>query len=306
MTFRWKLCSRRAAALAVAITVLTPLVSAASGLCPFVFDDVEDVIGGKSAGIQNVGDKAITLYWAMVLCDSLGEPLLFCVDSLGTVVPADGGCPETCLETEVPRPLPVDEYDVPDFGGYRVWSREAWRLDEFELAREYVLGEDDTLAAGYWSFEPFYIDSIKTHVMTPVQNAFPYEFSVTAFKASVSESVNYDCLEANRTGILYPVGGVTDDLMYVQVIPNPYRASADWERGGQRRVTFVGLPGEAIIRIYTAAADHVRTLTHEDPDSDQEFWDLKTEDGDEVAPGVYIWAVEAGTQTAQGRLLVIK
>lgn len=299
MTFRWELRSRSAAALAAAIAILTPLVSVASVFCPMVFDDEDDVIAGKSTGISVLGDKSITLHWAMVLCDSLGEPLLFSVDSLGNVIaPCD-----TCLN----RPLPIDERDVPDFGGYRVWSREAWRLDEFDLAREYVFGEDDSLAAGYWSFEPFYEDSLKIYTARSVQNAFPYEFSVTAFRASAPESVNYDCLEANRTGIVHPLGGVKDDLVHVQVIPNPYRASADWEYGGQRRVTFVGLPGKATILIYTVAADLVRTLTHENPESDQEFWDLKTSNGDEVAPGVYIWVVQTeDVGTTQGRLMVIK
>jgi hypothetical protein len=314
MTLRWALRSSRVAALAVAIAVLTPLVCTASGICPMVFDDENDVIGGKSKGISVLGDKTVTLYWAMVLCDSLGEPLLYCVDTLGTVVPAGENCPESCLETETPRPLPIDERDIPGFGGYRVWSREVWRLDEFDMAREYIYGEDDTLAAGYWSFQPFYVDSIKAYTAS-VQNAFPYEFSVTAFMSGVAESVNYDCLEANRTGILYPLEGVKSNLSNVQVIPNPYRASADWEYGGQRRVTFIGLPSTATIRIYTVAADLVRTLEHADPESDQEFWDLRTKNGDEVAPGVYIWAVEADvpgdssetvTLTAQGRLLVIK
>ena len=309
MTLRWELRSRCATALAVVLVVLVPPVSIASGLCPMMFFDEDDVIGEHAVhDFAVVGDKSITLYWAMVHCDSLGDPLLFCVDTLGVVVPADANC--------VGKPLPIDERDAPDFGGYRVWSREAWRLDEFDLAREYVFGEDDTLASGYWSFEPFYEDSIKAYTAAPVQNAFPYEFSVTAFKMSVPESVNYDCLEANRTGIIYPLGGIENDLVYVQVIPNPYRESADWEHGGQRRVTFVGLPaGRTIIRIYTTAADLVRTLIHESPDSDQEFWDLKTHNGDEVAPGVYIWAVEADeipgvltgeSVTAQGRLLVIK
>lgn len=302
MTLRWVLRSRQVAAIAVAVAVLTPLVSVASGLCPMVFDDPEEVIGGKSAGISVVGDKQITLYWAMVLADSLGEPLLFCVDSLGTVIPAGEDCPAD----QTPRPLPIDERDIPNFGGYRIWAREVWRLDEFELAREYVFGEDDTLAAGYWSFEPFYVDSLKTYVAS-VQNAFPYEFSVTAFTEGAPDSVNYECLEANRTGILYPLGGVMGGLDGVQVIPNPYRSSADWEYGGQRRVAFVGLPSKATIRIYTVAADLVRVLDHENPDSDQESWDLRTDGGEEVAPGVYIWQVEADDgQTAQGRMMIIK
>ncbi|MFH1502327.1 MAG: hypothetical protein ABIG03_04705 [Candidatus Eisenbacteria bacterium] len=208
---------------------------------------------------------------------------------------------------EVAWTMGVDERDIPDFGGYRVWVREVWRLETFDLAREYVWGEDDTNAAGYWSLRPFYVDSVRVFVARSVQNAFPYEFSVTAFKASNPDSVNFDCLEENRSGVIYPREGIPTSLSGIQVIPNPYRASADWEYGGNRRVTFVQLPEACTIRIYTVAADLVRTLRHESLDSDQEFWDLKNSDGEEVAPGVYIWALEAdGIGSAEGKMLIVK
>jgi hypothetical protein len=226
---------------------------------------------------------------------------------------AEGLCPRVKHVTpgdkrlEVGWTMGVDERDIEDFGGYRVWIREVWRGDTFDLAREYIWGEDDTSAAGYWSLEPFYEDSIRVFAARSVQNAFPYEFSVTTFKASNPESVNYDCIQDNRSGVVYPREGVKTKLAAIQVIPNPYRSSADWEYAGERRVAFVRLPSAATIRIYTAAAEHVRTLRHENPDSDQEFWDLKNEDGEEVAPGVYIWGVDAdGIGTAQGKMLILK
>ena len=287
-----------------------------------MFYDEDDVIGGKSSGVSVIGDKVITLNWAMVHRDSLGEPLLFCVfvDTTGivTVVPAvDGDCPANC-PPQTPRPRPMAEEDLVEhgFAGYRVWVREVWRLDKFELARQFDWGQDSVSAAGYWSFDKHYNDSIRTYAVEPVQNAFPYEFSVTAIMSEETEDtardtveVDYElmCLEGNKTGIVYPLGGVQDNLASIQAIPNPYRAGADWEyTDDPQRITFIGLPGKATIRIYTAAADHVRTLIHENPESDQEFWNLRNEDGDEVAPGVYIWAVESGTTTAQGRLLIIK
>jgi hypothetical protein len=220
--------------------------------------------------------------------------------------------------TDVGWTMGIDERDVEDFGGYRVWIREVWRLETFDLAREFVWGEDDSTASGYWSLEPFYVDSIRVFRTRSVQNAFPYEYSVTAFKTSNPDSINFDCIERNRSGIVYPREGVPSYLEGIQVIPNPYRASADWEYGGQRRVTFVQLPEACTIRIYTVAADLVRTLHHEDPDSDQAFWDLRNSEGEEVAPGVYIWSVEhiepkefiiAGFQslgTAEGKMLIIK
>lgn len=211
-----------------------------------------------------------------------------------------------------------NENDIDDFGGYMVWMREAWKGGEFSLVREYVLGEDDPNAAGYWFFPEWYqeelvyvdgvaIEGVRRDSGDIFQNAFPYELSVTAFPESDPQSVNDVCRDNNRTGVLYPRVGTRSDLEGIQCIPNPYRARADWEYGGQRRVTFVGLPAYATIRIYTTAATHVRTLRHEDAESDLEFWDLRNEDDDEVAPGVYLWSVEAdGIGTKAGKIMIIK
>ncbi|MBD3366900.1 MAG: hypothetical protein GF405_01845 [Candidatus Eisenbacteria bacterium] len=199
------------------------------------------------------------------------------------------------------------EAEIEDFGGYRVWFREVWESDEFSLLSEYEFGEEDPDAASYWPFDPYYEQPVRSDSAAIFQNAFPYELSVTAFTASNPDSNDAECLEANRTGIIYPRVGVQDGLEEIECIPNPYRSSADWEYGGQRRVTFVGLPSRATIMIYTVALDHVRTLEHDDPGSDQEFWDLKSKDGDEVAPGVYLWHVEAeGLGTTDGRVMIIK
>lgn len=203
----------------------------------------------------------------------------------------------------------IDERDIPDFGGYRVWIRDAWRVDEFELMREYRWGVTDTAAAGYWDFVPFYEDSIRVFTTTSLQNAFPYEFSVTMFRASHPEpdDIELACLADNASGIVYPREGVTTNLEKIQVIPNPYRSSADWEYGGQRRVAFVGLSSDATIRVYTTAGVLVRTLRHEDAESDLESWDLKNDDGEEVAPGLYVWDVDAGELgSASGKVMIMK
>jgi hypothetical protein len=223
---------------------------------------------------------------------------------------ADGLCPTVTLvnmgdkSVQIGWTLGENEGEIPDFGGYRVWVREVWAEAEFSLAREYRWGEEDTT---YWPFEPYYIDSTRVYTNLRLQNAFPYEFSVSAFRASNPDSVDVACRTANNTGVVYPRQGVTGTLATIQVIPNPYRGSAAWENGTDRRVAFVGLPGKATIRIYTVAADLVKTLYHDDPNDDEQFWDLKNSDGQEVAPGVYLWAVDAGELgTAQGKMLIIK
>lgn len=205
----------------------------------------------------------------------------------------------------------IGEHEIDDFGGYRVWMREVWKnpdpsAESFSLLREYVLGEDDPAAAGYWPFGPYYEQPTRADSAAIFQNSFPYEFAVTAFSASDPHAVNHACIESTRTGVLYPRVGTRGDLKAVRCIPNPYRGAADWEYGGQRRVTFIGLPERATIRIYTVSADHVRTLDHADAASDLEFWDLRNSDGEDVAPGVYMYQVESQGETIEGKVMIIK
>jgi hypothetical protein len=229
---------------------------------------------------------------------------------------------------------PYDPQNCPecDFGGYRLWMRQVWKGDEFSLLRQYDRDKDeleDAQAVTYWHFGNWHLEALVCTLVVPdstgedscaawvsgvrrdsaaiFSNAFPYQFSVTAFSASDPQAVNYECREANLTEIIYPRVGTRGNLLSVRCTPNPYRAAADWEYGGQRRVTFIGLPEKATIRIYTVAADLVRTLEHFDAESDLEFWDLKNDAGEEVAPGVYMFQVESeGLGSMASKVMIIK
>ena len=76
----------------------------------------------------------------------------------------------------------------------------------------------------------------------------------------------------------------------------------------QRRVDFVNLPPQCKISIFTASGKLVRTLEHDTAeDFGRESWDLRTDDGPEVAFGVYFFVVEAeGIGITRGKFAVIK
>jgi len=102
----------------------------------------------------------------------------------------------------------IDERDIDDvygveFGGYRVWVKEVWNSEEFYLEREYVWGEEDTEAAGYWDLEPFYEDSIRVYTDRHAQNAFPYMLSVTGHlrRASARSTIHVLSTTANLQGL---------------------------------------------------------------------------------------------------------
>ena len=98
------------------------------------------------------------------------------------------------------------------------------------------------------------------------------------------------------------------------VVPNPYIGAASFEPSrfavsgrGERRVEFRNLPQGCKIRIYTVRGDLVRTLRHDGSLDGYVAWDLRTKDNLDVAPGLYIYHVDApGTGEYTGKLAVIK
>lgn len=98
------------------------------------------------------------------------------------------------------------------------------------------------------------------------------------------------------------------------VVPNPYVAASSFEPErfatggrGDRRLEFRAIPADATIRIFTVRGSLVRTLRHDGTTAGIVPWDLRTEDNLEIAPGLYIFHVDAGdTGTFVGRFAVIK
>lgn len=98
------------------------------------------------------------------------------------------------------------------------------------------------------------------------------------------------------------------------VVPNPYVGAASFEPGlfatsgrGDRRMEFRGLPQNCTIRIYTVRGELVRTLTHDGSIEGYVAWDLRTKDNLDVAPGLYVFHVDAGQiGTHIGKFAIIK
>jgi hypothetical protein len=106
-----------------------------------------------------------------------------------------------------------------------------------------------------------------------------------------------------------PTGGPTANLERVGVVPNPFRARETWERPGANELHFINLPENATILIYTASGDLVTRLEHRDSIRDFERWDLKNEQGRDVASGIYMFRIESHSPqkfSYQDRFVVIR
>ena len=92
-----------------------------------------------------------------------------------------------------------------------------------------------------------------------------------------------------------------DELEKISVVPNPYVATNRWEKRtinltgrGERRIDFINLPATCTIRIYTITGALVKTLYKDSSPADGSIsWNLVSEDGMDIAYGLYIYHVEA-------------
>ena len=101
----------------------------------------------------------------------------------------------------------------------------------------------------------------------------------------------------------------------ITVVPNPYISSESWERRtlfttgrGDRKILFTHLPAQCTVRIFTVAGYLVKTLVKDSNASDGSLpWDLVTDDGMDLAYGLYVYHVNApGIGEHIGKFAVIK
>lgn len=137
-------------------------------------------------------------------------------------------------------------------------------------------------------------DIFKIVTKKPYRSGEYFEFMTTSQK--------FDKTKANK------------DLDKISVVPNPYVGAASWEAfstevgRGERRISFINLPNLCSIRIYTINGKLVDVIKHDSSvDNGQEFWNLTSNDGMDIAFGVYIYHVDApGVGEKIGRFAIIK
>jgi hypothetical protein len=106
-----------------------------------------------------------------------------------------------------------------------------------------------------------------------------------------------------------------EEMSDIKVVPNPYIAGALWESRtifgagrGERKIDFIHLPPKCLIRIFTISGVLVKSIEHDSSVLDgSESWDLISDDGMEIAYGVYVYHVEAEeVGTKIGKFAVVK
>ena len=164
-----------------------------------------------------------------------------------------------------------------------------------------------------------------------------YYVAATAFDRGIpSHDLNF--LETGRDAdanmqVFFPGASAKEDMENIYVVPNPYigRSKFDGRRQNDnngdksRRLWFVNIPRECVIRIYTLAGDLVKEIKHNGAYSADiitvskaasagiaaegiQDWDLLSRHRQIIAPGVYLYSVEniANGKMKVGKFVIIK
>ncbi|UCE20192.1 MAG: hypothetical protein JSV84_07615 [Gemmatimonadota bacterium] len=202
----------------------------------------------------------------------------------------------------------VDPRLVRDEGFYEI----AFKDDDFQVlsysVRDLTLSPADTLIPDCRSVGP------------GEEGPLFHGMRIFVFNDTTSEGVPFgtgDLFQFRTKGARIDQTQAKHDMDKIAVVPNPYVAAASWESytlaslnlgRGERKVYFIHLPSRATIRIYSISGHLVDTIEHEGTmDDGSEPWDLVSQDGMDIAYGVYIYHVDApGIGQKIGKFAVIK
>ena len=85
----------------------------------------------------------------------------------------------------------------------------------------------------------------------------------------------------------------TSDMSNIQVVPNPYIVDSEFEEFIYKNVVrFEAIPGNCILKIFTITGEMVNEKHHLSLTDGNIEWDLRNQNNQLVAPGIYIYTVE--------------
>jgi hypothetical protein len=187
-----------------------------------------------------------------------------------------------------------------DFAGYRIYRTEGNYTNVYSLLAEIN-------------------DDISSYTDWDVERGKRYYYTVTAFDDGTQNTTGIhpgQALESspfstrNFREAAVPFLGASKNLDSVYVVPNPFHIQG-LAYGGfveytytkvpriEEKISFVGLPAKATIRIFTMHGDLIATIPHPNPHSPgsvlgsaDEAWFQITDQWQNIKSGVYIYHVE--------------
>ena len=151
----------------------------------------------------------------------------------------------------------------------------------------YDMGVEPTYVTNYIPIEDGQFETvIDTNFSNPNEWANPEGY------ASIENSKGTTVLDRNFAQA-YPGIQPQENLDHVKVVPNPYIARSQFKESEfQRQIRFTNLPIKCKIKIFTLSGELVFELDHDDEFSGNEWWDMRTINNQEIAPGLYLYHIQ--------------
>jgi hypothetical protein len=220
------------------------------------------------------------------------------------------------------------EANLEAFEGYRVWRSDLPKVDtDFTLLGEIALcGDTKTFQLQDPDLNPLEFDQLDIQLFydpatrvfrvvdRDVHDDFPYRYAVSTYDIGFLGGDGLGAVFESplvTTDKIYPAPQVRDASRTVYTVPNPYKRSAAFQES-TAKIVFANLPATCTIRIFTVAADHVATIEHgpnqplsTSPTSTS--WDLVSDGGEDIVPGIYIYYVESPDGFRQtGKMIIAR
>jgi hypothetical protein len=129
---------------------------------------------------------------------------------------------------------------------------------------------------------------------------------------TINRSANTVTADIHHFSVFAVMGGPSFNAGDTHAFPVPWRPSGGTAGSGAGQsgtlsggITFNNLPSLCTIHIYTLSGSRVKEIDHTSG-TPQEVWDVRSDSGEEVATGTYLWVVDANGTKKSGKLAVIR
>jgi len=155
------------------------------------------------------------------------------------------------------------------------------------------MGVEPPRSTRYVESDIGYVAVVDTNYSNPDNWADPDGY------ASIENSKGTTELDPNFLKV-YPGVIAQENLDKVTVVPNPYIVHSPFnETEFLKQIRFTNLPEKCQIKIFTVTGEYINTINHENENSGNAIWDLRTINNQEIAPGLYIYYVEQMDNTGK-------
>ena len=207
--------------------------------------------------------------------------------------------------------LEIDKLAYAEYYGLNIFNLEVFDVDQVYEIGDMVYDEGwmwEAMSDILLDYEPGdWIDDGDGDNINPWKIMYPWEDGFEILVEPYGWFADGDAWTVNLANLEEVDNKPQDDLDDISVVPNPYIAFSDFDQTeGDDQLRFTRLPLKCTIAIYTINGELVKRIYHEATFDGNEVWDLKNEGGNEVAPGLYIYVIEADNAKKIDKFAIIR